>query len=62
MYSYLEVDGFQWDGGNFLMMAAFWDIAPRNLAEVDQRITGAYCLHHQGDETAAREMSGKEDQ
>jgi hypothetical protein len=28
---------------------AFWDIAPCSLG-VDRRFSGAYCLHHQGDE------------
>jgi hypothetical protein len=29
-------------------MTAFWDIAPRNLLEVDRRFRSAYCLS--GDE------------
>jgi hypothetical protein len=33
-------------------MTAFWDIEPRSLVEVDRRFRGAYCLHHQGDETS----------
>jgi hypothetical protein len=28
-------------------MAAFWDVAPCSLVEVDQRFRGAYCIHHQ---------------
>jgi hypothetical protein len=27
-------------------MAVFWDIAPRSLVEVDQRLVRSYCLHH----------------
>jgi hypothetical protein len=32
-------------------MTAFWDIAPRSLVGVDLRFRGAYCFHHQGDES-----------
>jgi hypothetical protein len=38
----------------FILMAvstkvtAFWDVAQCNLAEIDRRFRGAYCLHHQG--------------
>jgi hypothetical protein len=28
----------------------FWDVARRSFLEIDRRFTGAYCLHHQGDE------------
>jgi hypothetical protein len=28
--------------------AAFWSNAPCNIAEIDKRFRGAYCLHHQG--------------
>jgi hypothetical protein len=27
----------------------FWDVAPCSHVEVDRRLRGAYCLHHQGD-------------
>jgi hypothetical protein len=33
-------------------MTAFWDIEPRSLVEVTRRFRGAYCVHHQGDETS----------
>jgi hypothetical protein len=29
----------------FVTMTAFWDMAPRNLMEVDRRFRGAYCLY-----------------
>jgi hypothetical protein len=32
-----------------MKMTAFWDVAPCDLVEIDQRFRGAYCLHHQGD-------------
>jgi hypothetical protein len=32
-----------------LKMSVFWDVAPRNLADTDRRLRGAYCFH-QGDE------------
>jgi hypothetical protein len=35
-------------------MAAFWDIAPCSLVEVDRRFRSAYC-HHQSDEYTASE-------
>jgi hypothetical protein len=28
---------------------AFWERAPRGLAEVDRRFRGTYCLHNEGD-------------
>jgi hypothetical protein len=31
-------------------IAAFRDITPCSLPEVDRRFRGAYCLRHQGDE------------
>jgi hypothetical protein len=31
-------------------MIAFWDIAPCSLVVVDQRFSGAQCLHHQGND------------
>jgi hypothetical protein len=30
-----------------LKMAAFWNIVPCNLVDVNGRFRGAYCLHHQ---------------
>jgi hypothetical protein len=38
----------------FLKMAVFWVVAPCSLVEVNQRFRGPCCLHHQGDEYAAR--------
>jgi hypothetical protein len=32
-------------------MIPFWDIAQYSLVEVDRRFRGAYCLHHQADES-----------
>jgi hypothetical protein len=32
-------------------MTAFRDIAPSSLVETDRHFRGAYCLHHQGDES-----------
>jgi hypothetical protein len=32
----------------FFKLTVFWDIAPCSLAEVDRRLKGACCLHHQG--------------
>jgi hypothetical protein len=34
-----------------IKMIAFWDIAPCSLVGVDRCFGGAYCLHHQGDES-----------
>jgi hypothetical protein len=34
-----------------MKMTAFWDIALCSLVEVDQLFRGAYCLHHQADDT-----------
>jgi hypothetical protein len=31
-----------------IKMTAFWNIALRSVAEVDQLLRGVYCLHHQG--------------
>jgi hypothetical protein len=33
-------------------MAAFWGIVPCSLIEVYRCFNGAYCHHHQGDETS----------
>jgi hypothetical protein len=30
----------------------FWDVAPCSHVEVDRRFRGAYCFHHQGDESS----------
>jgi hypothetical protein len=38
-------------------MAAFWDIAPCSVVEVDRRFKRAYCLPHQGDEVNISETS-----
>jgi hypothetical protein len=35
-----------------MKLRAFWDIAPCSLVGVDRRFRGAYCLHHQGDESS----------
>jgi hypothetical protein len=32
-----------------MKMTVFWDASPCSLVEADQRFTGAYCLHRQGD-------------
>jgi hypothetical protein len=32
-----------------MKMAAFWDVAPRNLIDIDRRFGGGYYLHHQGE-------------
>jgi hypothetical protein len=37
-----------------MKMAVFWVVARCNLVEVCRRFRGAYCLHHQGSEWAAR--------
>jgi hypothetical protein len=29
-----------------LKVTVFWDVAPCSRAEIDRRITGAYCLHY----------------
>jgi hypothetical protein len=31
-----------------MMNAAFYDITPYSLVEVDRSFRGAYCLHHHG--------------
>jgi hypothetical protein len=33
---------------DFVKFTVFWDVAPCSYVEVDRRLTGAYCLHHQG--------------
>jgi hypothetical protein len=38
-----------------MKMIAFTEIALCSLVEVDRRFRGAYCLHHQGDETVMLE-------
>jgi hypothetical protein len=42
-------------GGDYEVYRVFWDVDPCSHVEVDRRFRGAYCLHHQGDEYAARE-------
>jgi hypothetical protein len=37
-----------------MKMAVFWVVAPCSLVEVYQRFRSPCCLHHQGDEEAAR--------
>jgi hypothetical protein len=32
-----------------MKITTFWGIAPCYLVEVDRRLVGVYCLHHQGD-------------
>jgi hypothetical protein len=34
-----------------MSIRAFWDAAPCSFVGVDRRFKGAYCLHHQGDES-----------
>jgi hypothetical protein len=44
------IQGRRWHVRFQVLMAAsmkFWDIAPCSL-EVDQRLRGVYCIHHQG--------------
>jgi hypothetical protein len=36
-----------------MKMRAFWDVTPCSLVGVDRRFRGAYCLHHQGDESSS---------
>jgi hypothetical protein len=36
-------------------MTVFWDVAPCSHVQIDRRFRGDCCLHHQGDELAARE-------
>jgi hypothetical protein len=31
-------------------VALFWNVAPDNLVDIDQRFGGVYYFHHQGDE------------
>jgi hypothetical protein len=35
---------------SFMNMTVFWDVSSCTHVEVDRRFTGAYCLHHQGDD------------
>jgi hypothetical protein len=32
-------------------MAVFWDVAPYSLVDINQCFRGAYCFHHQDDES-----------
>jgi hypothetical protein len=32
-----------------LNTTVFWDLAPRNIVELDRRFRGAYCFHYLGD-------------
>jgi hypothetical protein len=41
-----------------MKMAVFWDVAPCSLVDIGRRFTGAYCPHHQGDETLIAVMMG----
>jgi hypothetical protein len=41
---------YKTSSSNKKMMTAFWDIASCSLVKVGRRFTGAYCLHHQGNE------------
>jgi hypothetical protein len=34
-----------------MKMTVFWDTAPCTLVEVDRNFSGAYGLHHHGDES-----------
>jgi hypothetical protein len=33
-----------------MKMTVFWDVTPCSLVEACRCVTGAYCLHHQGDD------------
>jgi hypothetical protein len=33
-------------------MTVFWDVAPCGPVEINERVRGAYCLHHQGNDQA----------
>jgi hypothetical protein len=35
-----------------MKMVVFWDVAPCSLVDTDPHFRGAYCLHHQDDETS----------
>jgi hypothetical protein len=35
----------------------FWDVAPCSHIEVDLHFSGAYCLHHQGDDGGSTSVS-----
>jgi hypothetical protein len=37
-----------------MKIRVFWDVALCGHVEVDQRFTGAYCLHHQGDDWGSK--------
>jgi hypothetical protein len=40
-----------------MKMAAFWDIEPCSLIEVERRFRGAHCLLHQGDDISSTELN-----
>jgi hypothetical protein len=42
-------------------MAVFWVVAPCSLVEIYQRFRGAFCLHHQGDESLTTRRYNPED-
>jgi hypothetical protein len=33
-----------------MKMAVFWDVASYSLVDIDRRLRGTYCLHHQDDD------------
>jgi hypothetical protein len=39
-----------------IKMAAFWDVAPCNLVDIDRRFGGAYCPHHHDEAPSSSEM------
>jgi hypothetical protein len=57
----IQTEAQRWTKQHFIgeisgvKMAVFWDVKSCSLVEVYRRFTGACCLHHQGDEQAARE-------
>jgi hypothetical protein len=50
-----EVSGSQ--GGEYVKLIAYWDIAPCSLVETDWRFRNAHCLQNQDNEQAASEIS-----
>jgi hypothetical protein len=50
LHTYLFLVRFQVLRATNMKMIFFWDVAPCSLVDIDRRFTGAYCLHHQGDQ------------
>jgi hypothetical protein len=47
---YLRMVRFQVLTATSIKMAVFWVVAPCSLVDIDRRFSGAYCLHHEGDD------------